>query len=303
METLGREDVLARLRNDGLAISMGPFVASVRSDIPDVGVQIAGMYVNHRIVLSAEFSDFHVEITRPRGLRRWARQQAVFFLDGETPFRPLPIRQAFPMLEWGLNWCISNFAHQFLIVHAAVVERNGLAVMMPGQPGSGKSTLCAALVSRGWRLLSDELALICRKTRRLVPLARPINLKNESIGVIKAFAPDAVLTPDFEDTSKGTVALMRPPSDSVERDRESAPLGWMISPKFEVGLGCELSEETRGRALMHLADSSFNYSLLGEEGFELAASLAESVPGFRLLYGDMARAVEELDRLVSCGSG
>src|SRR3546814_17273791 len=68
--------------------------------------------------------------------------------------------QALPMLEWGLNWCIGAHGHQFLIIHAAVIERNGLAAILPGAPGSGKSTLTACLVHNGWRLLSDAMALV-----------------------------------------------------------------------------------------------------------------------------------------------
>ena len=68
--------------------------------------------------------------------------------------------QGFAMFEWGLNWVVANHAHQFAIVHAAAVEKDGRGFIFPGAPGSGKSTLCAALVSRGWRLLSDEMAMI-----------------------------------------------------------------------------------------------------------------------------------------------
>src|SRR3546814_15972535 len=82
------------------------------------------------------------------------------------------------MLEWGLNWCIGAHGHQFLIIHAAVIERNGLAAILPGAPGSGKSTLTACLVHNGWRLLSDEMALVSLQDGGLTALARPISLKN-----------------------------------------------------------------------------------------------------------------------------
>jgi predicted ATPase len=39
-------------------------------------------------------------------------------------------------------------------------------VILPAPPGSGKSTLCAALVTRGWRLLSDELTWCAWTTAR-----------------------------------------------------------------------------------------------------------------------------------------
>ena len=66
---------------------------------------------------------------------------------------------------------------RYLIIHAAVVERNGFALLLPAPPGSGKSTLCAGLIHHGWRLLSDELALIDPETATLQAIPRPVSLK------------------------------------------------------------------------------------------------------------------------------
>jgi HprK-related kinase A len=106
---------------------------------------------------------------------------ASFSIDDEIPFTPLPFDEAVAMLEWCLNWCIESRAHQYLIIHAAIVEKHGSACVLPAPPASGKSTLTAGLASRGWRLLSDELTLIDPMSGFAVPIARPIGLKNESI--------------------------------------------------------------------------------------------------------------------------
>src|SRR2546423_11656048 len=120
------------------------------------------------------FADFQVSLTA----RRWWKPQVLFRFDDTPAFHPLPADQAFPILEWGLNWCVSAHCHQYLIVHAAVLEQGGRALLLQGPPGCGKSTLCAGLASRGWRLLSDELALIDPATAEVAALARPISLKN-----------------------------------------------------------------------------------------------------------------------------
>ena len=81
------------------------------------------------------------------------------------------------MLEWGMNWCIASNAHQYFIMHSAMIEKNGQAILLPAPQGSGKSTLCAAMVNAGWRLFSDELGLIEPETLQAIPCTRPINLK------------------------------------------------------------------------------------------------------------------------------
>src|SRR5689334_825890 len=191
-------------------LRIGPFHARVETALRNLSGELRRFYPD-AFFAERPFADFHVRVRRAHGLRRWYRPQAIFELDGETPFKPLPFDQALALFEWGMNHCIAGQAHHYLIIHAAVIERNGRAAILPAAPGSGKSTLTAALVHRGWRLLSDELTLLNMTDRRLVPLARPVSLKNRSIDVIRAFAPDAVFSRRIDDTTKGTIALMRAP--------------------------------------------------------------------------------------------
>ena len=115
------------------------------------------------------------------------------------------------MLKLGLNWLVWTSTARYLLVHAAVLERQGQALVLPGPSGVGKSTLCAALVARGWRLLSDEVAMIRPRDGLLQPYPRPISLKNELIDMIARMVPDAHFSRRFDGTIKGTVAFMRAP--------------------------------------------------------------------------------------------
>jgi HprK-related kinase A len=221
----------------------------------------------------------------------------VLQFDGTPPFYPLPGDQAFPILEWGLNWCISAHCHQYLIVHAAVVERSGHALLLPAPPGSGKSTLCAALIHRGWRLLSDELALLDVERRVVLPLGRPVSLKNASIGVIRRFVPEAILGETVHDTLKGSVAHLKPPADAVHRVKEPAVPRWIVMPRYRPAAPARFTKLPKAHAFMQLADSSFNYHLHGRRGFELLADLVQSCECFEFAYGVLDEAVEEFERL------
>jgi len=271
-------------------------VTSIRSTLPEIARGIALLYAEHAVEADEAFADFHVRIARPRGLRRWVRPQVQFQFDGTPPFHPLPGDQAFPILEWGLNWCISAHCHQYLIVHAAAVERDGRALLLPAPPGSGKSTLCAALVHRGWRLLSDELALLDPATQAIVPLARPVSLKNASIELIRRFAPEAVLGETVHDTLKGSVAHMKPPQDAVRRSLEPAAPRWIVMPRYEArAAAARLTPLARGQAFMQLADSAFNYHLHGRAGFELLADVVEGCECFELAYANLEEALAALE--------
>ena len=176
-----------------------------------------------------------IRLDHPGFVRRFFRAQAQFTFDHRQPFFPLPASMAAPMLEAGLNWCIGNYANQFLVIHSATLERGGRALLMPAPPGSGKSTLCAALVARGWRLLSDEFALVDPATGLLVPVPRPVALKDASIDVIARWAPDAVLGPSVVNNEGELVAYMRPPAGSVRDSGVTCRAGWIVVPQYVAG--------------------------------------------------------------------
>jgi HprK-related kinase A len=271
----------------------------LQSSVADIAPEIARLYANHPLLAADEFIDFHVAIEPGRGLRRWLRPQARFVVDGIEPFTPLPCAQALPMIEWGLNWCITAYSQHVLILHAAAVAHNNRAVIMPAPPGSGKSTLCAALVNRGWRLLSDELTIIHLDTGEISGLARPVNLKNKSIDVIRNFAPETFLTEPVHDTTKGTVALMAPSAESVRDVGQPAKPCWMILPRYKAGATTSLVPMQTGAAFLQIADNAMNYHVLGIKGFEAVGRLIDSCQHFSFEYSQLDEAIAQFDLLAA----
>lgn len=235
----------------------------------------------------AEGGHFDICMLASRGLRRWVRPQANLLVNGERPFLPLPGNLAGALFEWTLNWCVGNDAHRFVAMHAAVVERDGRALIVSGESGAGKSTLCAALVVDGWRLFSDEFALVDPETGMLSPLPRPVSLKNASIEIIKKRAPDAVFGPEGVDIEDARFVHMKPPSSSVRRASEPAMPSVVIFPRWRAGASTSLTRVRSAQVLLRLADQSFNYNYLGVRGFEAIAGLARRVEGYELEYSDL----------------
>lgn len=289
----------ALLRDGVFALHTGPLVSRIQSSMPDVVRSVHTLYAHHPYSVDPEFSDFHVQVRRPRNLRRLLKRQVEFVVDGDRPFEPLPADQAPAFLEWGLNWLIAASCHQWLTIHAASLERNGSVVILPAPPGSGKSTLCAALASRNWRLLSDELTLIDRKTSLAHALARPINLKNASIELIRNFEPSSAWGPVVYDTSKGQVTHLRPPRDSVDRMDEPAPVRWIVFPRYERNAAPELTPRGKAQTFLHFAQNSFNYTPLGSVGFEVTGDLVTRSECYDFVYSRLDDAIEVFDWLVS----
>jgi HprK-related kinase A len=264
---------------------------------------LADLYRPYRLAEDAPPFDFHMSMDRRLSLRRPWRPNAEFHIDGRPPFSPSPLDHALPVFEWGINWCIATRAHHLLMLHCAAIERDGRAVLFPAWPGHGKSTLCTALVHSGWRLLSDEFGLVRPEDGAILPIPRLIPLKNESIEVIRSFAPQAYIGPSFYGTRKGTVAHVRPPAESVERQDEVARPGWLVFPRWVAGSPLKLEPMPKAQSFLMVATNAFNYEVLGETAFRLVGDMVRACECFSLTYSDLDEAVTALDRLTRGANG
>lgn len=294
---LSRREIGRRLAGSGLVVRFGPFHLRIRSDLESLPSLVHQLYQPYPLPETGDITDFHVGISRPRGLRRWLRRQACFTVDGQSPFAPYAVEHAFPALEWGINWCVATRAHHLLMLHSAGVERHGRAMLFPASPGDGKSTLCTALIHSGWRLMSDEFGLLRPEDGMLLPLPRLIPLKNESIEVIRRFRPEAIVGPSFLATRKGTVAHVRPPADSIARMQEAARPRWFVFPRWIANAPLSLEPLPKSQAFLMIATNAFNYEVLDETAFRLVADIVRRCDSYSLVYSDLEQAISALDDL------
>jgi HprK-related kinase A len=298
LSELSRDEVVRRAGEGALTLWCGPFVVRVASTIPAVARGLYPLYADHALADSDDFADVRVEIAPPPGLRAWFRPQVEFTLDGERPMTPLALDQAYPLFEWALNYAIASTANHLLILHAAVIGRGGRVLIMPGPPGSGKSTLCAALVNSGWRLFSDELTLIDTDRAVVLPLPRPVSLKNQSIPTIQRLYPDVYLSPVVHNTQKGSVAHMKPLAEHIRRAGETGGPGAIVFPQYTRGVTASLSPRAKADILMQLASNAFNYHIHGAAGFDALAGFVDASDCYDFSYSDLAEAVAIVDRLI-----
>lgn len=295
LASLSKAALTKRLNDEGIHLKIPPFVVHVKSTIPVVAEGLGTLYAEYELLSGADlFSDFHVSVVYGR---RFPKTLCVFEMDGFQPFTPLAAHEAFAFFEWGLNWCVTGYCHTLITVHSAVLERAGRVLIMPAPPGSGKSTLCAALLLNGWRLMSDEMALINPETGLVLPAPRPVSLKNKSIEIIQKLAPQGIFGPVARDTMKGTVAHMRVPSDSLARANEAALPAWVIFPKYVANAPAKLLAHGKAKSLMQLTENCFNQNVHGRSGFEALSTLVDRCDCYDFSYGHLDQAIEVFSKL------
>ena len=256
-------------------------------------------YSRARRLSQESFVDFDIQILPGKGLRRWWRPQGRFLLDGIESFFPLPAEQAAPMLEWGLNWCVASRSLGYLVMHAGLLARSGRALMMPGSPGAGKSTMCASLcLLEGWQLLSDELAILDPSTGLMQPHPRPISLKNTSIDVVSHF-PGAQLGRVYQDTRKGTISHATCPTASIDAASSPARVEWVVFPRFETNNPVRCDEISHAEAFALISEQSFNKERMGEVGFDALCAMLTGARCYQIVYGSTADGIQVIREITA----
>jgi len=85
----------------------------------------------------------------------------------------------------------------FIVLHAAVLEKDGRALILAGPPGIGKSTLTLALLERGFRFMSDDFCPVERTTGLVHPFPRSAYFreKNPSGRIVQNRRDKQILAP------------------------------------------------------------------------------------------------------------
>jgi HprK-related kinase A len=284
------------LQSDGLWFGLGATTVCVNGNSRALASQIQSVYRHFPFQYEGAWADIHARVDEVGGLRRLIRRQVVFSSDARVVFAPFPADSPLPLLEWGCNWLIGHRLNHLLLFHAGALERDGLALLLPATPGSGKSTLSAALSLRGWRLMSDEFGAFDLRSGNLRAVLKPVALKNESIAVIRRFAPEAEIGPEFPKTRKGTVAHLAAQLDAVQRRAEPAMPGAVILPRWEANSPTRWEPVAAHNAFSALAFNAFNYQLLGEAGFDAVLNIVRRCLAWELVYSDLDDAIRAIEQ-------
>lgn len=297
IEDIPPREFAQTLRGKGIQLVTGACVYHIRVDMPRLAAEIAAMYGAYPYSEPDGIADASVHIT---SLRAWPvpwRSRVKVLVDGHRQLESLPEYDPYAVFEAGLNWSIALSDIAPLLMHAAVVERDGAALLLPAPSGSGKSTLCAALCCSGWRLFSDEMAVFGRRDSWLLPNPRPVSLKNDAIAVIQARSSQACFSKTCTGGPKGRVAYMRAPRDAVSRCAEAAPARLVVQPVYRKAARLAVRTVQKVEAFRMLTDNAVNYASMLDTGFDTMTRIVDNAGFYEMTYSDLDEAMAEIARL------
>ncbi|WP_020408144.1 HprK-related kinase A [Hahella ganghwensis] len=277
-------------------LNLYPFSFRVNTDLKLIEQNLLKMYPGLIDSEPTPVTDYTLSLNNGSGLRRYFKPQARFFCDQKEPFKPLRQEQGYALLEWGMNWTIASNEMQYVIAHSAVLAKDDKAILFPAPPGSGKSTLTAYLAFKGWRLLSDEMALINPNSNVVTPFVRPICLKNHSIDLAKSWFSQGRFSTVAHNTHKGNVVHLSPPEASWQQKEVDARIVAIVFPSYRAGRELEIYQLNKTQGFMQFAENAFNFGVNGVSGFNTLTKVIESAESFEIFYSNLEEVMEFLEQ-------
>ena len=188
----------------------------------------------------------------------------------------------------------------FLELHAGVISpgprgTGGGCILLPAQPGSGKTTLTAALVHDGWNYLSDEIALLDAATMRVAPVPMAFCLKRSGLAAVAEFWPAArdLMFHLREDGKR--VAYLPPPIERVVSPDARMEVRAIVFPRYrkDRALACNILSPLEG--LRRVANDCVAISgRLSAAHVQALVNWIAKIPCYDVVYGSTADALSAM---------
>lgn len=183
--------------------------------------------------------------------------------------------------------CVRFSAIQFLMearpdllwFHAGVAASRGRAVLFPGPPGGGKSTVVTHLCALGWRYLSDEVAPLDSRSYTVIPFPQTPAVRHH---------PGREMPQEWLRMPNKRELEVRPGGLC----REPAPVAAVVRLSYRRGARAELSVSSSATTALHLLEQSWNAPRHSETAVGDVCTLVQRVPGFSLSFSDGEAAAD-----------
>jgi hypothetical protein len=171
-----------------------------------------------------------------------------------------------------------------VLLHAGVVERDGVVVAVAGDSGRGKSTLTARLVQRGWSYLSDEVAAVDPVDLDVVPFPKPLDLDGGARALLGL--------PDRPD-EHAVKALLAP--DELGRVSTGGRLGLLVVLGDDADDGDVGAPPPGVKAVIELIGLTFGRSFDDPSALDALSSLVGRVPIVHIARAPVDEMVDRVE--------
>ncbi len=178
------------------------------------------------------------------------------------------------------------------VYHAGLVERGGIALLLPGTSGVGKSTLTAWLCAQGWVYHTDELVWVAEGTCGLIPLPRALSLKGDS----REFLPDLFWARLERHIWPSRSGILISPRGLISQS-DLCPLAarCILFGQYSPTTSARIERLSAAETCFLLLGSLVNAQNQADSGLHLSTAIASKVISYKAVYSQLS----QLEKLVA----
>lgn len=186
-------------------------------------------------------------------------------------------------------------AMSFVGIHAGGIVCKKKTFLFPGQSGNGKSTLTLGCALRDHTLLSDEMALIHRKTYQVTPFPRVLCIKNNAQIFASIDTQNILGSPEFSRTLHNSLCLSPLPFKNLS-SQSRKKIDTIVFPKFDRSTQTQLTPLSPPQVLTKLLSLTYKRQK-NPDVLNVLGEISESCPGYILQMNNLEQAIAEVENL------
>jgi hypothetical protein len=224
-------------------------------------------------------------------------------IDGAAVDHCLRIETLAPMVKQALGAAAVNDVQALALhLHAAMLRRNGTALLLPAAPGGGKSCLAAALArASDFAYHTDEITLLERAALKVRGLPAALAVKDGGWPVLEPLYPEIRSLTTHRRADQTVVRYLPPPVQSRDPalDRSYA-VRWIVFPRYAPSTPNHIERLARVEALQLVFDECL--ALRMELTSHTVQELIDWISGiecYTMTFSDIQEAVRLVDGV--CG--
>ncbi|HIE04775.1 MAG TPA: hypothetical protein EYP61_08455 [Candidatus Latescibacteria bacterium] len=185
------------------------------------------------------------------------------------------------------------------VFHAGVVAKDDIGVILPAEPGGGKTSLVTALLELGFEYLSDEFAILDLESMTVLPFPKALCFKEEGMELFPHLKSRSLRVEWDMGGRMGRIWYLDPSDSGFKVSGKVRRVDYVVFPERDGTEGAEVI--SKAKAALKLAENLLNFESFGRDVLDVVLKVVNRAECLRLRTGSPQDGAQVINDLLEGG--